>query len=266
MPTSVRLPNRAIRPASGPIAVPLFLINLDSAVGRRRHMLAQLDERGIVARRIGIDCRTLTRRQISASVARRFPGIRFDYDLLSGAEIGCWLSHLAAWTAFLRSGVGDACVVIEDDVNLEPAFVRAVEALADQTNYDVVFLGTSSKNLSARRRTSFNGIWVHEPIGSIYNTWGYVIRRAYLERFFAARVRRLSSPVDHVLGGRSAADRPHAAVVQPVVVREEAVLARVSQIEPHTWRFDRWRIVELARRVFLGSRVSDWYYALVRAF
>jgi GR25 family glycosyltransferase involved in LPS biosynthesis len=244
----------------------LFLINLDSAVERREHMLAQLQQHNLRAHRVGIDCRSLTRQQISVAMARRFPQIEFAFDLLSGAEIGCWMSHLSAWTTFLSAGSGDACVVVEDDVLLEPAFVRTIEALEAQASYDVVFLGTSSKNLSTRRRTAVKGVWMHEPKGAIYNTWGYVIRREYLNRFFAAPRLRLSVPVDHVLGGRAAARKPRVAVVQPIVVREEPRLSRASQIAPHTWRIDRWRVVEQARRRFLESRVSDWFYALVNSF
>ena len=244
----------------------LFLINLDSAVERRAHMLAQLQEHNLRAHRVGIDCRSLSRQQISVAAARRFPQIEFAFDLLSGAEIGCWMSHLSAWAAFLSSGSGDACVVVEDDVVLELDFVRTIEALEAQASYDVIFLGTSSKNLSARRRTLVNGVWMHEPKGAIYNTWGYLIRREYLNRFFAAPPLRLSVPVDHVLGGRTATGSPRVAVVQPIVVREEPRLSRASQIAPHTWRIDRWHVVEQTRRRFLESRVSDWFYALLNSF
>jgi glycosyl transferase, family 25 len=266
MPTVANSPTRRTQRASQPSDTPLFLINLDAATQRRQHMLAQLQARGVAARRIGIDCRTLSRQQIAARAGRRFPAIRFAFESLSGAEIGCWMSHLAAWAAFLSSGTGDACAVIEDDVILAPEFARVVDALAAQDSYDVIYLGTSSKNLSARRRTRINGVWVHEPVGAIYNTWGYVIRREYLERLFAIRPLRLRVPIDHVLGGRTAASNQRVAVVQPVVVREDPSFGRRSQIEPYTWRLDRWRLVEMARRAFLGSRVSDWYYALVKAF
>ncbi len=265
MPPLSKSPSRRIQRAPQSMATPLFLINLDAAADRRDHMLAQLRARGVVARRIGIDCRTLSRRQIAARAERRFPAIRFDFDSLSGAEIGCWMSHLEAWAAFLAGGPGNACAVIEDDVILDPAFARAIDSLAADDSYDVVYLGTSSKNLSARRRARIGDVWVHEPLGAIYNTWGYVIRREYLERLFALRPLRLDVPIDHVLGGRVAAPRHRIAVVQPALVREEPRFGRRSQIEPYTWRCDRWRVVETARRAFLASRASDWYYALVRA-
>ena len=266
MPSLAESPLRRSQRTPRSMDAPLFLINLDDATERREHMLAQLHARGVVARRIGIDCRNLTRRQLAARVARRFPTISFDFESLSGAEIGCWMSHLAAWAAFLSGGSGDACAVIEDDVVLGPDFVPTIAALATQPRFDVVYLGTSSRNVSARRRTSIDGVWVHEPLGPVYNTWAYVIRREYLARLFAVRPLRVRVPIDHVLGGRSAASAHRVGVVQPAVVREEPRLGRVSQIEPYTWRIDRWRLVEGARRAFLDSRMSAWYYALFRAF
>ena len=246
-----------------PISTPLFLINLDAAGERRQHMLGQLSAQGLAAHRIGIDCRAMTRQQTVLCATRRFPDVAFAFDLLSGAEIGCWMSHLSAWASFLSSGSGSACAVIEDDVILETGFGPTIDAIATQRAYDVIYLGTSSRNVSARRRTSVDGVALHEPTGSVYNTWGYVIRREYLERLFAIRPLRLASPIDHVLGGRSAAMKPRTAVVQPMVVREEPGLGRKSQIEPYTWRIDRWRLVERSRRAFLESRLSHWYYALV---
>jgi hypothetical protein len=112
--------------ASRPLDSNLFLINLDSAVERRAHMLAQLQEHNLHARRVGIDCRSLTRQRISIAVARRFPQIEFAFDLLSGAEIGCWMSHLSAWTAFLSES-GDACVVVEDALH-DVGWIATVDA------------------------------------------------------------------------------------------------------------------------------------------
>jgi hypothetical protein len=53
-------------------------------------------------------------------------------------------------------------------------------------------------------------------------------------------------------------------VLQPAVVRENALLGAQSQIEPTTFRIDRARIVELARRRIIASRVSAFYYKLYR--
>ena len=63
---------------------------------------------------------------------------------------------------------------------------------------------------------------------------------------------------------RAGALKPRAAVLRPAVVREDALLGPASQIEPYTYRIDRSRLVELARRRILAGRVSALYYRLYR--
>jgi len=54
--------------------------------------------------------------------------------------------------------------------------------------------------------------------------------------------------------------------VQPPMVSEDPELGIQSQIEPYTFRLDRSRLVESARRSLLGSRVGDLYHRLHRFF
>ena len=74
----------------------LILINLESAHGRRASMEAQLRSAGLAAQRVGIDLRGVARADAREMARRAFPAFRFG-GLLSGPEIGCWLSHLTAW-------------------------------------------------------------------------------------------------------------------------------------------------------------------------
>jgi len=127
-----------------------------------------------------------------------------------------------------------------------------------------VYLGTSSRNISLRRRTRIGNRWAHAPVGTVFNTWGYVVTRAYVERFFATPELRIAAPIDHFLGGCGRRARPRIAVLRPAVVTEEAALADQSQIEPHTFRFDRWKMIERTRRRLLSGRIGDLYSALYR--
>ena len=242
----------------------LILINLDSAFERRELMARQLDAIGVAWERIGIDMRTRSAAEIAAWVDAHFPKFSFDLNSLSGAEVGCWLSHLSAWYRLLEDDHAHTCIVIEDDLVLAPDFANAIAALESQAAFDVVYLGTSSKNLSARRRTGIGRFWAHESVGAVYNTWGYVVTRAYIEYLFRGAPIRLGMPVDHFLGGAAAAARPRIAVLQPAVVDEHPVLGAASQIGPHTNRLDRWRLLEAARRRLLSSRVGALYYSLYR--
>ena len=242
----------------------LFLINLDEAHARRAAMHAQLDDIGLSYERIGIDFRHVPRAVIDAWFAQRFPGITFARRSVSGAEIGCWASHLCAWQALASRADASACTVLEDDVVLDPSFPEAIATLMREPVLDLVILGTSSRNVSTRRHARVGPLRVHRPLGTIYNTWGYVVSRTWVERFFASRW-HIDRPIDHYTGGsRAGPARPRMAVLQPAVVRENPMLGARSQIAPTTFRIDRARIVELARRRIIASRASALYYKLYR--
>lgn len=236
----------------------LFLINLDTAVARRASMQAQLQAAGLAVERVGIDLRGATRAQARVIARNAFPAFRFG-GLLSGPEIGCWLSHLTAWQRAVDARV-PAFTVIEDDLVLQPHFAAAHRQLTSEPLHDVVYLGTSSRNISMRRPERCGRFHLHRPIGSILNTWGYVVRTESAARFLATGG-RVARPIDHVIGGASRHGRPDVAVLLPPAVSENASVASVSQIAPFTSRPDRAVLVEKLRRRFLSSRLGDAYYA-----
>ena len=246
----------------------IFLINLDDALARRKKMSSQLADLGLACTRIGIDFRRAGRADIDAWIERRFPGMAFDHQRVSGAEIGCWASHLTAWQTLASSEDVTACTVLEDDLVLDAALPEAIAALSRlpssrAPSFDLVFLGTSSRNVSTRRRVSVERFQLHRPLGTVYNTWGYVVSRDWVRRFFAAAPWRIDRPIDHYTGGsRAAATKPRVAVLRPAVVSEDPALGVDSQIQPYTSRIDRARIVEAARRRIIASRVSALYYKL----
>jgi glycosyl transferase, family 25 len=235
----------------------LVLINLDSACARRASMEAQLAAAGLAADRVGVDLRGVTRAGARETARRAFPAFRFG-GLLSGPEIGCWLSHLTAWQLAVAARA-PACTVIEDDLLLQPHFAEAHRRLAREARHDVVYLGTSSRNISMRRPEACGPFRLHRPIGGILNTWGYVVRAEFAARFLGAGG-DVTRPIDHVIGG-SGRGRPDVAVLLPPAVRENESVASDSQIAPFTGRPDRAVLIEGLRRKFLSSRLGDAYYA-----
>jgi glycosyl transferase family 25 len=240
----------------------LFVVNLDDAVDRRASIEAQLRRLGLRHERIGVDFRGARKADIDRWIDARFPNLRFVHRSVSSAEIGCWASHLCAWKALADRDDAAACTVLEDDLALDARLPEALGVLAGSPRADIVFLGTSSRNVSSRRREPAGAFSLHRPLGTIYNTWGYVIARRWVQRFFAAQW-RIDRPIDHYTGGSRARElKPRIAVLRPAVVREEPHLGVASQIEPYTWRIDRARLVEAARRRIIASRVSALYYRL----
>lgn len=250
----------------------LVLINLESAAARRAAMARQLERLDLDFDRVGVDLRHADADGVRREIAACAPGFSFSTRALSNAEIGCWLSHLCAWDRLRQSGES-ACAVIEDDLRLDPHFGHALHALSAQDRFDLVYLGTSSRNVSQRRFAHCNGLRVHEPVGVILNTWGYVVTRAYVERFFAAgpnaragnngSARRIRLPIDHFLGGRGGLLRPRIGVLQPAVVEEDPILGAASQIGPYTHRLDRLHVLQHVRRRVMTSSVVRLYYSTV---
>ena len=239
----------------------LVLINLDSALKRRAKMTRQLDSQSLEFTRIGLDFRRLERPAVEREVRHRFPSLHFDLRRLSGAEIGCWASHLAAWQMVLDTGAPSLCV-LEDDLVLAPGFAAAVCALQADPQLDLIYLGTSSRNISQRRQLQVGGLAVHAPIGLILNSWGYVVRRDWVRDVFATGG-AIDMPIDHFIGGRARWSRPEIGVLQPAVVSDDPQLSHASQIGPYTARLDRASIVQQLRRAILDSRLSDLYYRTV---
>jgi len=226
-------------------------------------MTSQLVRLGLSFERIGVDLRASNASEVAAVVRATFPALDFDLGRLSGAEVGCWLSHLSCWKRMRDRNAG-ACTVLEDDLILDDALAEAISTLATQDAFDMVYLGTSSRNLSTRRRTAIGALWAQEPVGAIYNTWGYSMSRGYIERFLAEKRIAIDVPIDHFLGGLAPPLSPRIAVVRPNLVYEHRVLGAASQIEPFTNRVDRWRIVDLVRRRLLSSRISYLYDVVYR--
>lgn len=241
-----------------------ILINLDAAIERRRRMEARLAAVGITPSRIGVDLREAATGDVQRWFASNAPNLRLVPQSICSAEAGCWASHVLAWRRLLESDER-ICTVLEDDLVLAPGFRQAITAVERGTqDFDLLYLGTSSRNISSRRRTRIGDVWAHEPLGVIFNTWGYVVSRAYAERFFAAPSIRIDMPVDHFLGGRAKVAKPRIAVLRPPVVAEDPAAGLASQIQPYATRMDRHPWWMALRRAILASRVSDLYYSLYR--
>ena len=75
----------------------LLLINLDSAPEVRDRMVRQLNAQELANRRVGCDGRERSSPDVAHWVRKHFPGITFVPGRLSGAGVGCWLTHMTAW-------------------------------------------------------------------------------------------------------------------------------------------------------------------------
>lgn len=130
---------------------PLHVINLADNTTRRARVAAEFARVGLEFERIdAVYGKALSPIEIAAAYDRAANARRFKQDLVA-AEIGCYLSHIAAWRAIVASGAPGG-FVFEDDLSVGDALPEVLAALrADQSGWDIVKLFTLRPELPLRR-------------------------------------------------------------------------------------------------------------------
>ena len=161
------------------VRLAVFLINMDGASERLAAMEHKLARANLPFRRItGVDGRALT-----------YPIPEFcerSYRLLHGrrtspAEIGCYLSHVAAARAFLQ-GDADLALILEDDVSFEPDFLDTLDRAAMQRDlWNLLRLTTVNRGRRFPVRDLGNGRLLALTLTREKGAGAYVIDRRAAE-------------------------------------------------------------------------------------
>jgi glycosyl transferase family 25 len=168
-----------------------FLINLDNAEERRRHMEAQFDRLGIRHERVSA---TDGHADDVAAIVARSP--------MTVGEVGNFLSHARLWDRIATMDE-DYVAIFEDDIYLSPALPRF---LADAGwipgDADVVKIETMAMSANVDRRGVDVGgrFFVRRLHSTHWGLAGYVISAAAARRLSAAGIPP-TRPADHVLFG-----------------------------------------------------------------
>jgi glycosyl transferase family 25 len=116
--------------------IPVFYINRDCDLDRRKHIESELTRLGLIATRVaGVEGRNVP------------DWLSPYYDLtLSPGEIGCSASHLICYAAIRDLNLGYG-VILEDDANLSPDFIDTVteSVRIAPPHWDVIRLSCDNK-------------------------------------------------------------------------------------------------------------------------
>jgi glycosyl transferase family 25 len=174
--------------------LPIFVINLERDVERRRHMTAVLGGLGLAAEFVT----AVNGRQLAESDRAAFDRARsqriYGVDMMD-TEIACYLSHYRLYERIVRERI-DAALIMEDDVHVEPILPRIVADLlvCRFTEWLVVRLDSKRTEMHHPPTARYSGTRVAELSGgaSLYRlrfrvlgTGAYLIRRAGAERMLA---------------------------------------------------------------------------------
>ena len=177
--------------------VRIYLINLDRSPERLAFMMQQLGAIGLAAERI------------SAIDGAKVDLAPYADSKLKVGEIGCFLSHRAAWETLLATDDQNA-LVLEDDIRLGKKLPNFLKNLAaDRSEIDVLKLDSSGRKvgLDPRFPVRFGPLSAFRLCGEHTGTAGYVISRQGAERLLEAS-KTFHQPVDIFLFGEAAmADR-----------------------------------------------------------
>ena len=141
-------------------------------------------------------------------------------DMPRAGEVGCYLSHLKAMEAFLRT---DApwCVILEDDVEVLPACADVLRWLAEKDDWDLVKLFHFHSGMPVKKRELVGGHRLVAHLTRTTSSAAYVVNRRAAETLLRS-MRPITEQVDHALdrpwetGLRIRGVRPMPVVLAPV--------------------------------------------------
>ena len=168
------------------MAIPIFVINLATSPDRRARAQAELAKVGLSARFVdAVDGRKLPPEEI-ARIVDEAGRLNRAPKPLSGAEVGCYLSHLKVLETIVAEDILQA-LVLEDDLTTTadlPAVLQAMER-QDLPPYDLVRLGISEPLVKR-----FTPIVELTPVSALVrhhnvvnSNLAYVITKAGAQRF-----------------------------------------------------------------------------------
>ena len=174
-----------------------YVINLDRSQQRWQRIDAHLQSLGVVAQRISaVDAAQCDSAFLSKHYNKALNKEAFFIDL-KAAEIGCFLSHRKALTAFLTDSTKNYAVILEDDVE----FVANPSQFCDQ--WRTVLKGNAPVMLKLFKRRGISGELVNQsehtgiirprlvPLG----TQAQVVNRSAAQALLTA-FEQFSMPVD----------------------------------------------------------------------
>ncbi|MCX7288085.1 MAG: glycosyltransferase family 25 protein [Rhodobacterales bacterium] len=174
--------------------LPVWLINLLRATGRREKMEAQLGPLGLPYTLFpGVDGRAEEARLLANTDVEAFRR-NMGREILIGG-IGCYHSHLGVWEEFLATGKPHA-LVMEDDVVFHDDFLPALRlALQAKAHWDLLKLNRIRAKLPISQG-SIGPYRLMAYLGPNTGTGAYLINRATAARLLPA-MRRVTRATDH---------------------------------------------------------------------
>jgi glycosyl transferase family 25 len=179
--------------------VPIYVISLPGSEDRRAVMRAQLNALGLPFRIFdAVDGRKLEFSRLEEMAPRN--GTKYS-GLLTSAEIGCAISHLAVIRQ-IAEGNDEYAIVLEDDVSITPDFPKFAqeEYLRSLLRFDILQLDGShlTKPRFAFEAGRFDGYEFHAMPTGHHSMYALVYARDGARRI-SASLPVVTAPIDNMI-------------------------------------------------------------------
>jgi len=176
-----------------------YIINLDRSQDRYAYVKPNVDQLGIPVERISaVEGKALSDAEINEVVdVQTFK--EFLSHFPKKGTIGCSLSHIKAWKAFLESPF-EYAVIFEDDVNFDPAKLKTMinDLTQSAKEWDVVSFEISHRGTPLTIKSFPNGQKLVVYLTEISHTGAYMLNRAAAIKLLDKAL-PIKMPIDHYI-------------------------------------------------------------------
>ena len=156
-----------------------YVINLDRSKGRYEYVKDNLHALGYPVERISaVDAKAMSDEEIKSYLDLEFITKRTDHNFFKGA-VGCALSHIKVWQAFLESDA-EYALIFEDDVVFDPKLLKesVSELLENKEKWDIVQLYIDQKRgMPLHFQELGNQQKMEVYLTKVYGTVSYLVNR-----------------------------------------------------------------------------------------
>lgn len=176
--------------------VGIWLINLPRSTDRLRRMEIQINALGLAFDVFEAIDGQSTWDHISQQIDIPAFQKNVGREVMPG-EIGCYLSHIGVWQAFLDSE-HDVALILEDDVVLHDDFLAALHKAVSKVNqWDMLKLNRIRAKFPVKQDT-IGDYRLSAFVGTFTGTGAYLITRSCAKDLLPSML-PISRPIDHAL-------------------------------------------------------------------
>ncbi len=124
---------------------PIFVINMASSIERWHTTSTRLQAIGLEGTRFEATVGKALSEQEVASWYSAELNLKRHHRNMTPGEIGCYVSHMRIWEK-MRDEQIPFCIVLEDDLKIEPRLVDVIEQIGRLRNWDLVKLSDNCAN------------------------------------------------------------------------------------------------------------------------